>query len=93
MDDLAELKVLIADDEPLAAERLQLLLARCDGIDLVGSASDGVMGAARGWLVGNLVAAAVAGASLAAELRTMLPTGEDAEPILVPRELDVVVGS
>ena len=41
MDDLSELKVLIADDEPLAAERLQLLLARCDGIDLVGSASDG----------------------------------------------------
>ena len=41
MDELAELKVLIADDEPLAAERLQLLLARCDGIDLVGSASDG----------------------------------------------------
>src|SRR5215207_1628227 len=41
MDELSELKVLIADDEPLAAERLQLLLARCDGIDLVGSASDG----------------------------------------------------
>ena len=41
MDDSAELKVLIADDEPLAAERLQLLLARCAGIDLVGTASDG----------------------------------------------------
>jgi len=41
MDELTELKVLIADDEPLAAERLQLLLARCEGIDLVGSASDG----------------------------------------------------
>jgi two-component system response regulator AlgR len=41
MDDLPELKVLIADDEPLAAERLQLLLARCPGIDLVGTASDG----------------------------------------------------
>ena len=41
MDEPPELKVLIADDEPLAAERLQLLLARCDGIDLVGSASDG----------------------------------------------------
>src|SRR6185503_14657776 len=27
------LKVLIADDEPLAAERLQLLLAKCEGID------------------------------------------------------------
>jgi two-component system response regulator AlgR len=41
MDDPIELKVLIADDEPLAAERLQLLLARCPGIDLVGTASDG----------------------------------------------------
>ncbi len=41
MDDPAELKVLIADDEPLAAERLQLLLARCPDIDLVGTASDG----------------------------------------------------
>ena len=41
MDDPPELKVLIADDEPLAAERLQLLLARCPGIDLVGTASDG----------------------------------------------------
>ncbi len=37
----APLKILIADDEPLAAERLQLLLAREDGIDLVGTASDG----------------------------------------------------
>src|SRR3954469_9967224 len=37
----AALKVLIADDEPLAAERLQLLLARCEGIDLVGTATDG----------------------------------------------------
>ena len=35
------LRVLIADDEPLASERLQLLLARCDGVTLVGSASDG----------------------------------------------------
>lgn len=35
------LRVLIADDEPLAAERLQLLLARNVGIDLVGTASDG----------------------------------------------------
>jgi len=44
MTDLAEpsqLKLLIADDEPLAAERLQLLLARCEGVDLVGIASDG----------------------------------------------------
>src|SRR5213082_4159148 len=35
------LKVLIADDEPLAAERLQLLLARAEGAQLVGTASDG----------------------------------------------------
>ena len=35
------LKVLIADDEPLATERLQLLLARTGGVDLVGAASDG----------------------------------------------------
>src|SRR5689334_6380329 len=35
------LQVLIADDEPLAAERLQLLLAKCDGIDLVGTETDG----------------------------------------------------
>ncbi|MDQ3245347.1 MAG: response regulator, partial [Pseudomonadota bacterium] len=41
MDDKIELKLLIADDEPLAAERLQLLLACCGGIDLVGTASDG----------------------------------------------------
>jgi two-component system response regulator AlgR len=41
MDDARQLKVLIADDEPLAAERLQLLLAQCAGTDLVGTASDG----------------------------------------------------
>ena len=35
------LRVLIADDEPLAAERLQLLLARSNGASLVGTASDG----------------------------------------------------
>src|SRR3982751_1711634 len=35
------LKVLIADDEPLATERLQLLLARAEGAQLVGTASDG----------------------------------------------------
>ena len=35
------LRVLIADDEPLAGERLQLLLARSDGAQLVGTASDG----------------------------------------------------
>jgi len=41
MGEIADLKVLIADDEPLAAERLQLLLARMSGVNLVGSASDG----------------------------------------------------
>lgn len=35
------LRVLIADDEPLAAERLQLLLARAQGAQLVGTASEG----------------------------------------------------
>ena len=35
------LRVLIADDEPLATERLQLLLARSTGAQLVGTASDG----------------------------------------------------
>ncbi|HEV8406950.1 MAG TPA: LytTR family DNA-binding domain-containing protein [Sphingomicrobium sp.] len=35
------LRVLIADDEPLAAERLQLLLLRSDGAQVVGTASDG----------------------------------------------------
>ena len=35
------LRVLIADDEPLAAERLQVLLARTQGATLVGTASDG----------------------------------------------------
>jgi len=40
MDD-APLRILIADDEPLATERLQLLLARVGGVDLVGAARDG----------------------------------------------------
>ncbi|QDP20050.1 LytR/AlgR family response regulator transcription factor [Sphingomonas xanthus] len=35
------LKILIADDEPLAAERLQMLLARLEGVNLVGTAHDG----------------------------------------------------
>jgi two-component system, LytTR family, response regulator AlgR len=35
------LKILIADDEPLAAERLQMLLARIDDVLLVGTAHDG----------------------------------------------------
>ncbi len=37
----APLRILIADDEPLATERLELLLARIDGTALVGTASDG----------------------------------------------------
>ena len=41
MADAKPLRVLIADDEPLAAERLQLLLAKADGAQLVGTASDG----------------------------------------------------
>src|SRR5215217_6294464 len=41
MPDSGPLRILIADDEPLAAERLQLLLARADGAQLVGTASDG----------------------------------------------------
>jgi two-component system response regulator AlgR len=39
--DEQHLRVLVVDDEPLATERLQLLLARCEGVDLVGTASDG----------------------------------------------------
>jgi two-component system response regulator AlgR len=41
MVESAPLRVLIADDEPLAAERLQGLLARTNGASLVGTASDG----------------------------------------------------
>ena len=36
MTDSDALKILIADDEPLAAERLQMLLARIEGVHLVG---------------------------------------------------------
>jgi len=35
------LRVLVVDDEPLAVERLQLLLARCEGVVVVGTANDG----------------------------------------------------
>ena len=35
------LRVMVVDDEPLAVERLQLLLARCEGVALVGTANDG----------------------------------------------------
>jgi two-component system response regulator AlgR len=41
MTDVTELKILIADDEPLAAERLQMLLARIANVHLVGTAHDG----------------------------------------------------
>lgn len=41
MTDSNGLKILIADDEPLAAERLQMLLARIDDVLLVGTAHDG----------------------------------------------------
>ena len=40
-DEEAPLRVLVVDDEPLAVERLQLLLARCPGVALVGTAPDG----------------------------------------------------
>ena len=35
------LRVMVVDDEPLAVERLQLLLARCEDVVLVGTAPDG----------------------------------------------------
>jgi two-component system, LytTR family, response regulator AlgR len=35
------LRFLIVDDEPLAVERLQLLLARLDGVDVAGTAMEG----------------------------------------------------
>jgi len=41
MTDAPPLKVLIADDEPLASERLNLLLDRVPGVTLAGTASDG----------------------------------------------------
>ena len=41
MTEAQPIRVLVADDEPLAVERLQLLLARADGAQLVGTASDG----------------------------------------------------
>lgn len=37
----ASVRVLVIDDEPLAIERLQVLLTRCDGACLVGTAPDG----------------------------------------------------
>ena len=41
MAEPAPLRIMVVDDEPLAVERLQLLLARCEGITLVGTANDG----------------------------------------------------
>ncbi|MFL5118926.1 MAG: LytR/AlgR family response regulator transcription factor [Microvirga sp.] len=41
MTDSDDLKILVADDEPLAAERLQMLLARIADVHLVGTAHDG----------------------------------------------------
>ena len=41
MTETDSLRVLIADEEPLAAERLQVLLSRAKGATLVGTASDG----------------------------------------------------
>jgi two-component system response regulator AlgR len=40
-DPEALLRVLVVDDEPLAVERLQLLLARCEGVAVAGTANDG----------------------------------------------------
>ena len=41
MADLAPLRILVVDDEPLAVERLQLLLARCPQVTVVGTANEG----------------------------------------------------
>jgi two-component system response regulator AlgR len=38
---MTDLRVLVVDDEPLAVERLQILLSRQDGVALAGTASDG----------------------------------------------------
>ena len=39
--DSQTLRVMVVDDEPLAIERLQLLLARSEGVSVVGTAADG----------------------------------------------------
>ena len=41
MTDQKPLRTLLVDDEPLAIERMQILCARTDGIDLIGTAQDG----------------------------------------------------
>jgi two-component system response regulator AlgR len=38
---MGDLRVLVVDDEPLAIERLQIMLARQEGVTLAGTASDG----------------------------------------------------
>jgi len=41
MTDVRPLRILVVDDEPLAVERLQLLLARLEGVSVAGTANDG----------------------------------------------------
>ncbi len=41
MAEAGALRLLVVDDEPLAVERLQILLTRLEGVTLVGTASDG----------------------------------------------------
>lgn len=41
MAEQSPLSVLVVDDEPLAVERLQLLLARCENVSLAGTGTDG----------------------------------------------------
>ncbi|WP_095012349.1 LytR/AlgR family response regulator transcription factor [Tsuneonella mangrovi] len=41
MTDRPELRTLIVDDEPLAVERMQVICAKLDGLNVVGTASDG----------------------------------------------------
>lgn len=44
MTDPSPLSILVVDDEPLAVERMQLLLARCEQVRLAGTASEGHAG-------------------------------------------------
>ena len=41
MSEAGGLRIVVVDDEPLAVERLQLLLARCAGVTVVGTANEG----------------------------------------------------
>ena len=41
MSEIRHLRALVVDDEPLAVERLQLLLARLQGVSVVGTANEG----------------------------------------------------